>query len=172
MKSLKRIKNQAISRLISYSVYLKKKFIEGIEITETQGIPWTPLKKPMAACKVALVTTAGIHHRDQSPYDMMDKDGDSTFRVINVTRPINSLMITHDYYNHSDADKDINIVFPIERLKELEAEGVVGETAQTHYGFMGHIKGRHVQTLIKQSAPEITVRLKKDAVDVVLLTPG
>jgi D-proline reductase (dithiol) PrdB len=103
---------------------------------------------------------------------MMDNNGDSTFRMIDSTRPISSLLITHDYYNHSDADKDINIVFPIERLKELEAEGIVGETAQTHYGFMGHIKGPHVQTLIERRAPEVIAGLKNDSIDVVLLTPG
>lgn len=130
------------------------------------------MKKPLAECKVAVVTTAGIHHKDQPTFDMMDLNGDPTFRIIDATLPIETLMITHDYYDHSDADKDINIVFPIERLKELEAEKVIGKVSRTHYGFMGHIKGPHVRTLIDQKVPEVVEILKKDSVDVVLLTPG
>jgi D-proline reductase (dithiol) PrdB len=172
MKPLKRIKNRAITKLVSRSAYLKKRFIQGIETTDTQGIPWTPFKKPLSECKMAIVTTAGIHHKDQPPFDMMDKDGDPSFRVIESNWPTNSLLITHDYYDHSDADKDINIVFPIERLKELEAEKVIGKVSRTHYGFMGHIKGPHVRTLIDQKVPEVVEILKKNSVDVVLLTPG
>jgi len=123
-------------------------------------------------CKVAMVTTAGVHHRDQPPFDMRDPDGDPSFRAIDVSRPVCNLMITHDYYDHRDADKDINVVFPIQRLRELERDGIIGEIASTHYGFMGHILGAYVQTLVNRSAPEVARRLKEDGVDVVLLTPG
>jgi len=119
-----------------------------------------------------MVTTAGVHHRDQSPFDMRDPDGDPSFRAIDESRPVSDLMITHDYYDHRDADKDINIVFPIQRLRELEIEGIIGKIADTHYGFMGHILGEHVQPLVNRSAPQVARRLKEDGVDVVLLTPG
>jgi len=121
---------------------------------------------------VAVVTTSGVHHRDQEPFDMNDSYGDPTFRAIDVQRPLRDLMITHDYYDHSDADKDINIVFPIERLQEMELEGVIGKVADTHYGFMGHIEGPHIHTLINKMAPAVAKRLREDDVDVVLLTPG
>jgi len=103
---------------------------------------------------------------------MEDPDGDPTFRILDISRHINDFMITHDYYDHSDADKDINIVFPFQRLWELASEGHLKEIAKTHYGFMGHILGRYVQTLVNKSAQEVARRLKIDAVDVVLLTPG
>jgi len=103
---------------------------------------------------------------------MKDREGDPSYRTIDLTRPLSSLMITHDYYDHTDADKDINIVFPVERLKEFEKEGFVGRIAGRHYSFMGHIIGRHIPTLVGTSAPEIARKLKKDNVDVVLLTPG
>jgi len=103
---------------------------------------------------------------------MKDRDGDPSYRVIDITRPLSSMMITHDYYDHSDADRDINIVFPVERLKEFEIEGLIGQIADYHYGFMGHITGKHILTLISKSAPEVAARLKKDNVNIVLLTPG
>jgi D-proline reductase (dithiol) PrdB len=81
-------------------------------------------------------------------------------------------MITHDYYDHKDADKDINIVFPIDRLKEMRAEGEIKEIAEINYGFMGHIDEQHLKTLINVIAPEIAKRLKKNNIDAAILTPG
>ncbi len=103
---------------------------------------------------------------------MNDPDGDPTFRTINTKKPDSKLMITHDYYDHTDADKDINIVFPVDRLKEFKHEGLIGTVADKHYGFMGHIDGEHIDTLITTQAPEVAQRLKADNVDVVILTPG
>ena len=72
----------------------------------------------------------------------------------------------------TDAEKDLNIVFPIERLREFVSEGIIGKVADAHYTFMGHILGPHIYTLMEVSAPEVAARLKKKEVDYVLLTPG
>ena len=172
MITLSRFKNRTIAKLTTRFPSLAKRFTESFSLLETEGVPWTPVNKPLTNCRVAVITTAGIHHRSQVPFDMHDPDGDPTFRVIDVSRPISDLTITHDYYDHADAERDINIVFPIQRLRELEREGLIGKVAETHYGFMGHIVGRHIHTLINQSAPEVARRLKADHIDVVLLTPG
>jgi D-proline reductase (dithiol) PrdB len=172
MSSFLRITNQSLAKVYTRLPSLGRRFAEAFSTLETRGVPWTPLQKPLSECKVALVTTAGVHHRDQPLFDMHDRQGDPSFRVIDISRPVSDLVITHDYYDHSDADKDINIVFPIERLRELESEGVIGQAARFHYGFMGHILGRHIETLVSQSAPDVSRKLKADAIDVVLLTPG
>ncbi len=130
------------------------------------------MSKPLRKCSVALVTTAGVHQKDQTPFDMRDPNGDATFRVIDGTRPPNDLMITHDYYDHGDADRDMNIVFPLERLREFQGEGIIGTLSHTHYGFMGHILGPRLQTLVADTAPKVAKRLKAEGVDVVLMTPG
>jgi D-proline reductase (dithiol) PrdB len=103
---------------------------------------------------------------------MKDPNGDSSYRTIDMSHPLIDLMITHDYYDHIDADRDINIVFPVQRLWALKREGMIGEIAGLHYGFMGHITGGHIQTLIHGKAPEVEQRPKADNVDIVLLTPG
>lgn len=172
MLFLSRLKNQTVAKLTSRSPWVAKKFADRFSPVQTEGVPWCPPKKPLAKSKVAVVTTAGVHHKDQPPFDMKDPEGDPTFRVIDASRSIDDLMITHDYYDHSDADKDINIVFPIQRLQEFEKEGLIGEVDHTHYGFMGHIVGKHIQTLVNLSAPEVARRLKQDGMDTVLLTPG
>jgi D-proline reductase (dithiol) PrdB len=85
---------------------------------------------------------------------------------------VNELTITHNYYDPEDADRDINVVFPIEQLKELESEEVIGEIAPRHFSFMGHVLGRHMATFINQTGPEAARRLGEDGVDVVFLTPA
>jgi D-proline reductase (dithiol) PrdB len=134
--------------------------------------PWTPIRKELGQAKVALVTTAGIHLRSDPPYDMQDKEGDPTFRQIPSRTPAQDLMITHNYYDHSDADKDIGVVFPLERLRELEFEGMIGKVASRHFSFMGHILGRHIETLVRHTGPEVAGMLRKDGVDAVFLTPA
>ncbi len=109
---------------------------------------------------------------DQEPFNMDDPDGDLTYREIDGKKPLTSLMITHDYYDHADADKDMNIVFPIERIREFEKHGIIGKVADIHYSFMGHIDGKYIITLINRVAPEVAKKLKADNVDIVLLTPG
>jgi D-proline reductase (dithiol) PrdB len=172
MSSISRYKNRGIARLVTRFPSLSRRMTKAFTPIETRGVPWTPVNKALARCRVALVSTAGIHHRDQPPFDMNDPEGDPSFRAIDISRPGADLMITHDYYDHSDADRDINIVFPLRRLLELEQDGTIGEVAGTHYGFMGHILGGHVRTLLTETAPEVARRLTAEAVDAVLLIPG
>jgi D-proline reductase (dithiol) PrdB len=173
MSNLASLKNKIIAKVITRFPSMSKRFIDAYKPRECSGdVPWTPLKKALHNCRVALVSTCGVHHRDQKPFDMADKEGDPTFRVIDLKKPVSDLMITHDYYDHSDADKDINIVFPVERLREFEKEGIIGKLADTAYGFMGHIDGHHIDTLVNKSAPEIAGKLRADNVDVVFLTPA
>jgi len=172
MSMLNRFKNILIAKIITRFPALSKGLVDAYTPWESEDVPWTGLKKPLHECRVALVTTAGVHHRDQAPYDMHDRNGDPSYRVIDGKRPLSDLMITHDYYDHSDADRDINIVFPLERLRELVDEGIMGELSERHFAFMGHIDGPHIPVLISKSAPEVARMLTEDGVDVVLLTPG
>jgi len=170
---LTRIKNRLIAKLIARLPRLAKRFVEAYQPWESKGdIPWAPPGKPLHASKLALVTTSGIHHRGQKPFDMRDPEGDPSYRNLDGETLFDDFQITHDYYDLTDARKDPNIVFPLERLRELVDEGIVGSLAGTHYGFMGHIDGRHIATLVEQSAKEVADKLRKDAVDLVLLTPA
>lgn len=169
---LSRLKNRLIAKVITRFPSLSKKFIDAYKPWETQDVPWTPAARPLYACNVALVTTAGVHRTDQKPFDMTDPDGDPTYREIDKDTPRQELMITHDYYDHADAEKDLNIVFPLERLEEFASEGIIGGVAQIHYSFMGHITGPHLFTLMNVSASDVAARLKRAGVDIVLLTPG
>jgi len=71
--------------------------------------PWTPFARPVAQCRVALITTAGVHRTEETPLSMEDKHGDPTYRLIPRDVSPRDLCITHDYYDHRNADKDLNI---------------------------------------------------------------
>ena len=167
-----RIKNRIIAKILTRYPLLVKLLTDLYKPRESEGIPWTPVKKPLHQSTIAVVTTAGVHDKTQKYFDMTDPNGDPTFRAIDISKPLTDLMITHDYYDHTDADKDINIVFPIERLREFDKAGITGKLSDRNYGFMGHILGPHIDTLIKVTAPDVAHRLKSDDVDIVLLTPG
>lgn len=174
-----RFKNKLLAKILTKHPSLVDKFIEKIgeegdplKGVDLSTVPWTPVEKPLSESRVAIVTTAGVHLLKQTPFDMKDPNGDPTFREIPSDASLDSYTITHDYYDHRDADKDLNIVFPVTRLDELVADGVVGEVAQRNFSFMGHIDGPYVGVLMEATAKEVAVKLNEDNVDIALLTPG
>lgn len=170
--ALKRMRNRLISFLAARIPALADKLVASFRPMESNDVPWVEFEKPLKDCKVAIVTTAGIHHRNQPSFDMEDKNGDPSFRILDAETIEGDYTITHDYYDHKDAEEDLNVVFPLARLKEMGAAGCVGAVAQRHISFMGHIDGPHVQTLIHETAPQAAKLLKKEKVDGVLLTPA
>jgi D-proline reductase (dithiol) PrdB len=134
--------------------------------------PWTPVVKSLSEMTFSVVTTSGVHLKTQAPFDMADPDGDPTLRELPSGASSSELTITHDYYDHSDALKDFNIVYPAALMREAAGEGAIGGVTPTNYGLMGHITGRHVDTLVNKTAPEIVKRLKAEGAGAVLLTPG
>jgi D-proline reductase (dithiol) PrdB len=136
------------------------------------AVPWATRPMPLHQATVALVTLAGVHLKTQTPFDMRNPDGDASFRVIPGTVHLADLTITHDYYDHTAADRDVNVVFPIERLHEFAAAGWIGRAAPRHIGAMGHIRRAEARRLVTESAPTIARLLREDGVDYVVLVPG
>lgn len=117
--------------------------------------------------RVAIITTSGIHREGDRPFGSGAADVD--YRVIPGDASASQLVMSHVSVNfdRTGFQQDINIVFPIDRLKELAAEGVIGEVADYHYSFMGAAPPRSLEPRARQLAG----LLKKDRVDAVLLTP-
>lgn len=141
-------------------------------ITTSTDVPWTPITKPLTACRVSLVTTGGLHLKTDLPFNMDDTNGDPTFRVIPADAGQADLTITHNYYNHADADRDFNILLPLDRVKELTRGGYLGGLTPSHYSFMGHIDGPHVATLENQMLPALLAKISSERPDFVFLTPA
>jgi D-proline reductase (dithiol) PrdB len=139
-------------------------------ITRNETLNWTPLARPLAESCVALVTTAGVHRRDQAPFDIHSHHGDLTYREIPFDTPPAALAVSHSHFNHADADRDINCLFPITRLLDLAEAGIVGRVAPMHYGMMGFIPdGRPVAQSV---GPALGRELRAQGADVVVLSPG
>src|SRR3989337_677026 len=167
-----RLKNRLIAKLFTKFPFLVERWVEKAAPWKVEGIPWAPVTKPVKDCKIAIVTTAGVHLKNQKPFDMHDPHGDPTYREIPKDTSKEELIITHDYYDHKDADKDINVVFPIDRLKEMKAKGEIREIAEINYGLMGHVDENYIPALINATGPKIADRLKANNVDAAILTPG
>ncbi|MBX5489608.1 MAG: hypothetical protein IRZ14_00525 [Chloroflexi bacterium] len=130
-------------------------------------IPYTPNRRPLSETTVALVTTAGVHLRDQPPFR---PEGEKEFRVIPGDTPLADLMITHPHYDHTDADRDINCVFPLARLRELADAGVIAAVSNYHVGYMG--TSPRLREVYEETAPAIADRLERSKADAVVLTAG
>src|SRR5215469_12916167 len=151
---------QAFGRLLGMLIALPQ-----LRHLSTGSIPWTPLSCPIARAKVAIVTTSGVHLTSDKPFLL---NSDSSFRVIPRDARAADLTITHQAYDRTDALRDINLVFPLERLRELEAEGVIGQVADEHFGF-GFC--RSAKALLAPGR-EVARRLAHAHVDLVLLVPA
>ena len=131
--------------------------------------PWTPLKKPLQQSCVALLSSAGIFIDNQEPFDPWAVN-DLSFRKIPKNTPVENLKLNHNYFDHRDAVKDINCVFPIERLLELEREGSIEKMAPFAITLgMGRLYKR--TALQKETVPQIIEVLKEQETDALLLVP-
>ena len=131
----------------------------------------TPLRKPLSACMVALVTTAGLSLPDQPPFNETMRLGDTSFRELpgDISPQLLEMHQRSWAFDHTGVLRDRNLAFPLDRLRELRDGGAIGSIAPRHYSFMGSIAAP--RKLINESAPEVARRLTADCVDVVLLTP-
>jgi D-proline reductase (dithiol) PrdB len=137
-------------------------------------VDWRPgatLKMPLAEARVAVVTTAAYYGPDQPPFDTSIRGGDYSYRSIPLDTDLTTLRIAHrsDAFDMRGIASDKNLALPLDRLKALVEEGVIGSLAPRHFSFMGSIAapGR----LMATTAPEVARMLLEDEADAVLLTP-
>jgi D-proline reductase (dithiol) PrdB len=134
-------------------------------------VPWTPLRRPLAKSKLALISSAGFAMPDQERFDESRRGGDPSFREIPGDADPAALVDCHrsQTFDHSGMDRDPNLAFPLDRSRELVASGRIGSLARRHLSFMGSITapGR----LTRQTAPAAVAPLIDEDVDVALLVP-
>lgn len=134
-------------------------------------VPLAQMRKPLSACRVALVTTAGLVPPGEQPFDGKARGGDVSYRVINAGAALTTLEEHHrsSSFDHAGIASDRNLALPLDRLHELAKERVIGGVAPRHLSFMGSVTapGR----LVRDTAPSAATLLQEDAVDVALLVP-
>jgi D-proline reductase (dithiol) PrdB len=132
-------------------------------------IPWTAYTRRPSDQTFALVTTGGFYLNDhQPPFDTESIHGDVSFREIPKTVRQHDMRIAHKHYDHSLAEQDFNIVFPVQRFVELENEGIIGKLAETHYSF-SYVND--AVSLVTETVPKFISGIKAAGVDVLFLLP-
>ena len=121
---------------------------------------------PLNERRIAIVTTSGLHCRDDRPFIIDPKD---FYRVIPGTVEANDLVMSHvaASFDRSGFQRDWNVVFPLDRLRDLEDEGIIGSLADYHYS----VSSAHQGTDFEVPMKEVAGLLKKDDVNAVVLTP-
>jgi D-proline reductase (dithiol) PrdB len=146
---------------------IRKKYPE-FEYTIFNDTPITPLKKPLNECKLALLTTGGLHLKTEAPFDTKYLEGDCSYRVLPGDVTHDQIMVTHESYDHKFINNDLNCVFPIDRMREYVSEGKIASLSEEHYSFMGHI---YVTGPLLENSAKAGKRLKDLGVDIAFLTP-
>lgn len=146
-------------------------FLKAYPWRRVDPVPWAPPRKPLAVCRLALVSSAGFVLPGQEPFDASIRGGDVSFRDIPSDAPAPSLIDTHRSrsFDHEGIRRDPNLALPLDRARELAAAGRIGSVNRRHLSFMGSITapGR----LVRDSAPQAARRLAEDGVDIALLIP-
>ncbi|MBI5574790.1 MAG: hypothetical protein HY896_00320 [Deltaproteobacteria bacterium] len=128
--------------------------------------PLTHLSKPLSECRLGLAASGGVYVAGQVAFHYKD---DTSLRDIPADVDSSMLRATHFAYDLSDARTDPNVVFPIDTLRRLAREGVIGSLASRFQSFMGGIYS--ARRVTGELAPQLLQRLREEEVDAVLLVP-
>jgi len=146
-------------------------FLKAYPWRRIDPVPWAPPRKPLAVCRLSLISSAGFVLPGQEPFDASIRGGDVSFRDIPSNAQASALIDTHRSrsFDHGGMRLDPNLALPLDRARELAAAGRIGSVNRRHLSFMGSITapGR----LVRDSAPRAARRLSEDGVDVALLIP-
>ena len=131
-------------------------------------VPFTPFEKDLAGAVVTLVSATGVYAPGQEPFPTEDP-GDISYRAIAGDADVGALRIDHHHYDHSEADTDPNIVFPLQSLRELAEQGAIAAVNDKHYtyGFTTRLR-----ELYETTFPEIADKVERSKTKLVVMTAG
>lgn len=143
----------------------ERNYHEVLECPTFDTEPWVA-GPSLSERRVAIISTAGLHTRDNRPFTL---DSGDYYRVIPGNIQANDLVMSHVSVNfdRSGFQQDWNVAFPIDRLREFAQQGIIGSVADYHYSFMG----AHDPMSMEQEARAVASLLKKDNVNAALLLP-
>lgn len=120
---------------------------------------------PLAQRRVAIVSSAALYRRGEAPF----LPGSGEFRSLPAGLPKGDLLMSHVSigFDRSGWQRDPNVVYPVDRLRELADEGVIGDTAATHYSVMGSTDPQAMAA----SADAMAAQMRAEGVDAAVLSP-
>ena len=129
-------------------------------------VPFTPFRGKLEEASVCLVTTAAVRYKDDKPFNL---EGDTTFRVISSDAQLADLRYDDSHYDHACVDRDLNCVFPMDRIRELASERRLGGLATEHFS-LGYSQA--LRELRANTIPTLARAVDRVRPDIVLLTGG
>ncbi len=142
----------------------------GAMITKDDYVPLATLRQPLSESRLTFVSTAGVQPRGTLPFDTVHPVGDYTFRRVPSIAQPSDLEIHQLKYPTVGAARDLNVIFPLERLQELAAEGVIGQLAPYFYSFIGY--NMDAERLERTLAEDIAEQVVREGADLALLSPA
>jgi D-proline reductase (dithiol) PrdB len=139
-------------------------------ITKDDAVPLAPLHKPLRDCRLTFVSTAGVQLKGSVPLDTVHPIGDYTFRRVPSTARPADLEIHQIKYPTVGAHRDLNVIFPIERLQELVAEGVIGGLTASFFTFIGY--NMDPDRVERDLAVSIADAVEDEEADIALMCPA
>ena len=136
---------------------------------------WTPLEKPLAEARIALISSAGIARHDQPPFDRDGERrnpwwGDPSHRVLPRGTTECFVRLYHMHIETRHGEQDLDCVLPLRRLEEAQQAGLVGSVAPSHYSFMGYLLD--AEEFLTETVPKIVAQMKSEEVDAAILVPA
>lgn len=142
----------------------------GVMITKDDFIPLAHLQKPLSEARLTFISSAGVQPKGTMPFDVVHPVGDYSFRRVPSSSAPPDLEIHQIKYPTNGAARDLNVIFPIERLQELAAEGVIGELTPSFFSFIGY--QMDPPTFEQTLAEEIADAVVAEGADMALLCPA
>jgi D-proline reductase (dithiol) PrdB len=142
----------------------------GSMIDKTDHVPLARLTKPLSECRLTFVSTAGVQPRGSMPFDTVHPVGDYTFRHVPSASRVEDLEIHQLKYPTAGAKRDLNVIFPIERLRELADEGVIGGLTEHFFSFIGY--NMDPERLERTLAEELAAAVSEEGADIALAAPA
>ena len=142
----------------------------GSMIVSADDVALVPLTRPIREARVAFVSSAGVQPRGTLPFDVVHPVGDYSFRRVPSTSRVEDLEIHQLKYPTDGAARDLNVIFPIERLQELAAEGAIGGLTPEFFSFIGY--NMDPVSFERTLAQELADAVVAEQPDVVLLAPA
>ncbi len=142
----------------------------GSMITKETFVSLAKLKKPLSKARLSLVSTAGVQPKNTMPFDTVHPVGDYTFRRVPSNSKPADLEIHQLKYPTHGAMRDLNVIFPIERLQELANEKIIGGLTENFFSFIGY--NMNPEMLEQTLAESIADAVEAEKPEAVLLSPA
>lgn len=133
------------------------------------AVPFAPAPRDLASVRLTLISSSGLSAPGQPPFDDVDRLGDYTWRSLPSDLDLAETVLHHEHYNHASGNADRNVVFPLDRLRELRDQGVIGGLTDQQFTVMGYQPDwERTEDVL---APELVEQVMRQRPDAALLIP-